>query len=157
MLVQPANDRAQVGATNRLAPLADVARVDLQRFVFLSPKSVPDSYTRGSVSSFLEEEAMRTVRWGVLSTANIATQKVIPGLRKARSSELLAIASRDANRARSAADELGIARAYGSYEALLADSDVDAVYIPLPNHLHARWTIEAARPASTCCARSRWR
>ena len=86
----------------------------------------------------------RTVRWGVMSTANIATEKVIPGLHKAANGEVLAVASREDGRARAVADALGIPRAYGSYEALLADPDVDAVYIPLPNHLHARWTIAAA-------------
>jgi predicted dehydrogenase len=85
------------------------------------------------------------VRWGVLSTANIATEKVIPGLRRSPRSEVLGIASREDGRASAVAARLGIARAYGSYEALLADPDIDAVYIPLPNHLHARWTIDAAR------------
>ncbi len=88
---------------------------------------------------------LRSVRWGVLSTANIAVQKVIPGMRRAANVEVLGIASRDAGRARTVAGELGIPRAYGSYEDLLGDPDIDAVYIPLPNHLHARWTIEAAR------------
>jgi predicted dehydrogenase len=84
-------------------------------------------------------------RWGVLSTANIALEKVIPGMRRARGSEVLAIGSRDEDRGRAVASALGIPRTYGSYEALLADPDIDAVYIPLPNHLHARWTVEAAR------------
>ena len=88
---------------------------------------------------------LRSVRWGVLSTANIAVQKVIPGMRRAANVEVLGIASRDASHARTVADELSIPRAYGAYEDLLADPDIDAVYIPLPNHLHARWTIEAAR------------
>lgn len=88
---------------------------------------------------------MSVVRWGILSTAGIATTKVIPGLLKADRSEVLAIASRDVVHAREAAAALGIPRAYGSYDALLADPDVDAVYIPLPNHLHAAWTIAAAR------------
>ena len=85
------------------------------------------------------------VRWGVLSTADIAIRKVIPGLRRARRSEVVAIASRDLDRARTVADRLGIPTAHGSYAALLADPGVDAVYIPLPNHLHAEWTIAAAR------------
>ena len=85
------------------------------------------------------------VRWGVLSTANIATQKVIPGLRRSPRSEVLGIASRADGPAQTVAARLGIPRAYGSYEALLADPDIDAVYIPLPNHLHAEWTIAAAR------------
>jgi predicted dehydrogenase len=82
---------------------------------------------------------------GILSTAAIATTKVIPGMRRADRVEVVALASRDASRARAVADRLGIPRAHGSYEALLADREVDAVYIPLPNHLHAEWTIAAAR------------
>ena len=88
---------------------------------------------------------MRALRWGILSTADIARAKVIPGLQRAARSSVVAIASRDHERAAAVAAELGIPRAYGSYEALLADPDVDAVYIPLPNHLHAEWTIVAAR------------
>jgi predicted dehydrogenase len=84
------------------------------------------------------------VRWGVVSTADIGLRKAIPGIQRARGCEVLAIASRDERAARSAADALGIGRAYGSYEALLGDPEVDAVYIPLPNHLHARWAIAAA-------------
>jgi len=87
---------------------------------------------------------MTKLRWGILSTADIALTKVIPGMRRAERCEVLAIASRDADRARAAATAHRIPRAYGSYEALLADPDVDAVYIPLPNHLHATWAIAAA-------------
>ncbi|HET8777042.1 MAG TPA: Gfo/Idh/MocA family oxidoreductase [Candidatus Limnocylindria bacterium] len=83
------------------------------------------------------------LRWGVLSTAAIARTKVVPGMRKARRSEVAAIASRAPDIAERVAAELGIPRAHGSYEALLADPDVDAVYIPLPNHLHAPWTLAA--------------
>ncbi|HEX5826891.1 MAG TPA: Gfo/Idh/MocA family oxidoreductase [Candidatus Limnocylindrales bacterium] len=89
--------------------------------------------------------AMDVVRWGILSTAGIATGKVIAGMQRAGRCEVLAIASRDQARAEAAATSLGIARAYGSYDALLADPDVDAVYIPLPNHLHPEWTAKAAR------------
>jgi predicted dehydrogenase len=85
------------------------------------------------------------LRWGILSTADIARTKVIPGLRRAARCEVVAIASREGGRARQVAAELGIPTAHDSYEALLADPDVDAVYIPLPNHLHAEWTIAAAR------------
>jgi predicted dehydrogenase len=85
------------------------------------------------------------LRWGVLSTAKIGIGKVIPATAAAARCEVLAIVSRDLGRAQAAASELGIARAYGSYEDLLADPDVDAVYNPLPNHLHAEWTIAAAR------------
>ena len=84
------------------------------------------------------------LRWGVLSTAKIGIEKVIPATVAAARCEVVAIASRDLGRAESAASGLGIARAFGSYEDLLADPDVDAVYNPLPNHLHADWTIAAA-------------
>lgn len=88
---------------------------------------------------------MTELRWGILSTASIARTKVIPGIQKAARSRIVAIASRDEGLAREAAAAAGIARAYGSYEALLADPQVDAVYIPLPNHLHAEWSIAAMR------------
>ena len=86
---------------------------------------------------------MRRLRWGVLSTASIGRFKVIPAIQKAPHCEVVAIASRDAGQAAAVAAELGIPTAHGSYEALLADPDVDAVYIPLPNHLHAPWAIAA--------------
>jgi predicted dehydrogenase len=89
------------------------------------------------------EDGVQAVRWGVLSTAQIATEKVIPGMRRAARAEVVAIASRDAATASSAARALGIPVAHASYEALLADPGIDAVYIPLPNHLHAEWTIRA--------------
>lgn len=85
------------------------------------------------------------VRWGILSTASIAREKVIPGIQKADRCRVVAIASRDAARATEVARRAGIPTAHSSYEALLADPSVDAVYVPLPNHLHARWTIAAAR------------
>lgn len=88
---------------------------------------------------------MTTLRWGILSTAGIATEKAIPGFRGAARCEVVAIASRDLVRARTVADRHDITRVHGSYEALLADPEVDAVYIPLPNHLHAEWTLAAAR------------
>jgi len=88
---------------------------------------------------------MRSLRWGVLSTADVARRKVIPAIQRADRCEVVAIASRDQARAHDAARDLGIPVAYGSYEALLADANVEAVYIPLPNHLHAEWTIAAAR------------
>ena len=84
------------------------------------------------------------LRWGVLGVAKIATAKVIPAMQRARQCEVVAIASRDGARAGAAAAALGISRAHASYEALLADPDVDAVYIPLPNHLHVPWTTRAA-------------
>ena len=85
------------------------------------------------------------LRWGVLSTASIATEKVIPGLLKAARSRLVAIGSRDRARAAAVAQRYAIPTAHASYEALLADPEVDAVYIPLPNHLHRAWTLAAAR------------
>ena len=88
---------------------------------------------------------MATLRWGILSTALIATQKVIPALRRCAGVEVTAIASRDGARAAQAAAALGITRAHGSYEALLADSEVDVVYNPLPNPLHVPLTLAAAR------------
>jgi predicted dehydrogenase len=84
------------------------------------------------------------VRWAVLGSARIATKKVIPALQKGEWSEVIAIASRDSAKARDAARELQIPKAYGSYEEALADPEVEAVYIPLPNHLHVFWSIRAA-------------
>jgi predicted dehydrogenase len=84
------------------------------------------------------------VRWGVLGAAAIATKKVIPGMRKGELADIVAIASRDLGRAQKAASDLGIPRAFGSYEDLLADKEVDAIYNPLPNHLHVPWSIKAA-------------
>src|SRR5580693_3668651 len=87
---------------------------------------------------------MRKIRWGVLGAAKIATVKVIPAMQKSELCEIAAIASRDKVKAAAAARNLGIARAYGSYEELLADSEIDAIYNPLPNHLHVPWSIRAA-------------
>src|SRR6266513_3117934 len=84
------------------------------------------------------------LRWGVLGVAGIGMKKVIPAMQKGALTEITAIASRDGERARAAAASLGIPKAYGSYEALLADPDVDAIYNPLPNHLHVPWSIKAA-------------
>jgi predicted dehydrogenase len=85
------------------------------------------------------------VRWGILSTASIAREKVIPGIQRADRCSVVAIASRDPARAAEVARQAGIPIAHGSYEALLADPTVDAVYLPLPNHLHAEWAMAAAR------------
>jgi predicted dehydrogenase len=86
----------------------------------------------------------RKPRWGVLGAARIATTKVIPAIQRSAHNQVVAIASRDETKARNAAAHLGIERAYGSYEALLADGDVDVIYNPLPNHLHVPWTVRAA-------------
>jgi predicted dehydrogenase len=84
------------------------------------------------------------LRWGVLSTANIGLKKVLPAMQQGQYSSVVAIASRDLAKAQEAATALGIPTAYGSYEALLADPNIDAIYNPLPNQLHVPWTIKAA-------------
>ena len=86
---------------------------------------------------------MRKINWGILSTAKIALLKVIPALQASQFGTVAAIASRDLARAQEAAQRLGIPRAHGSYEALLADPGVDAIYVGLPNHLHVPWAIRA--------------
>ncbi|MGP1397423.1 MAG: Gfo/Idh/MocA family protein [Inquilinaceae bacterium] len=86
----------------------------------------------------------RKLSWGVLSTAKIGVEKVIPPMQKGQYCRIDAIASRNGDSARRTADSLGIAKSYGSYEDLLADPDIDAIYNPLPNHLHVPWTIKAA-------------
>jgi predicted dehydrogenase len=83
------------------------------------------------------------IRWGVLSTADIGRKAVIPGLRRGELGEVVAISSRDPSRAAAVAAELGIPKAHGSYEELLADPEIDAVYNPLPNHLHMPWSKRA--------------
>src|SRR5215831_3857931 len=85
------------------------------------------------------------VRWGVISTARIGREQVIPAIRASRNGQVVAIASRDLNKARALADSIGAERAYDNYEALLADANVDAIYNPLPNHGHAPWTVAAMR------------
>ena len=86
---------------------------------------------------------MRTLRWGLMGTARI-NRSIVPALRAARGHELVAVASRDGEKARVHAEQWGIPRVVTSYEALLAEPDIDVVYIPLPNHLHAEWTVRAA-------------
>ena len=86
-----------------------------------------------------------TIRWGVLGCARIALNHVIPAIVQADNARPYAIASRDVDRARKAAADFGFAKAYGDYQSLLEDPDVDAVYIPLPNGLHKEWTLKAAR------------
>jgi predicted dehydrogenase len=85
----------------------------------------------------------KKIRFGVLGAAKIATARVIPGMRTCELAEVTAIASRDIAKAKGAAAELGISKAYGSYEELLADPEIDAIYNPLPNHLHVPWSIRA--------------
>ena len=88
---------------------------------------------------------MKKIRWGVLSTARIGTEKVIPAMQLGEYCTITAIASRQLEKAQAAARRLGIEKTYGSYEELLADPDVDAVYLPLPNHLHVPWAIKALK------------
>jgi len=88
---------------------------------------------------------MSKIRWGVLSTARIGTETVIPAMQLGEYCTVTAIASRQLEKAQAAASQLGIEKAYGSYEELLADPDIDAVYIPLPNHLHVPWAIKALK------------
>ena len=92
----------------------------------------------------MRPDASAALRWGVLGVAGIAVKRMLPALQRAATAEVVAIASRDGEKARAAAATHGIPRAYGSYDELLADGGVDAVYIPLPNHLHVPWTIRAA-------------
>lgn len=86
----------------------------------------------------------KKLRWGVLSTASIGMRKVLPAMQLGRYTTVDAIASRDLKKAREAASKLGIAKAYGSYEELLADPEIDAIYNPLPNQMHVPWTAKAA-------------
>ena len=88
---------------------------------------------------------MKKIRWGILSTANIGMEKVTPAIMRSAHSEVVAIASRDLGKAQAAASKLGIPKAYGSYEELFADPEIDAIYNPLPNHLHVPMTVAAAK------------
>jgi len=87
---------------------------------------------------------MKKVRWGVLGVADIAVKKVIPAMQRGEWPAIVGIASRDSRKAHDAARVLGIPKAYGSYEDLLADPEIEAVYNPLPNHLHVPWSIRCA-------------
>jgi predicted dehydrogenase len=84
------------------------------------------------------------VQWGVLSTAHIGVQKVLPAMQRSERCEIAAIASRELAAAKATAAKLGIPKAYGSYEELLANPEIEAIYNPLPNHLHVPWTVKAA-------------
>jgi predicted dehydrogenase len=86
---------------------------------------------------------MNKVRWGILSTSDLAMKKVIPAMQRGQYSEITAIASRSLEKAQAAATQLNIPHAYGSYEELLADPNIDAIYNPLPNQLHVSWSIKA--------------
>ena len=90
------------------------------------------------------ESGFEPVRWGVLSTAKIGREKVIPAMQRGRMCNVVAIASRDLDRAKQVATDLKIPKAYGSYEELLADPEIEAIYNPLPNPLHVPWSAKAA-------------
>ena len=86
---------------------------------------------------------MKKVSWGILGTAQIAIKKVIPAMRKAKYCSIDAIASRHLSQAQFIADQFQIKKAYGSYEAMLLDPTIEAIYIPLPNHLHIEWILKS--------------
>ena len=101
---------------------------------------------------------MEPVRWGIIGTARIGIDLVIPAMQQADNCEIVAIGSRNLETAKEAASKLGIPKAYGSYEELLADPDIEAVYNPLPNHLaRSAGQSRPPRPASMCFAKSRSR
>ena len=87
---------------------------------------------------------MEKIHWGIISTANIGRKAMIPALQELPNAEVVGVASRDLGRAQTFAEALGIPKAYGDYQALLDDPQIEAVYIPLPNHLHKEWTVRAA-------------
>ena len=86
---------------------------------------------------------MRKIKWGILSTAKIGREKVIPAMQKSEFCDIVAIASRNKPAAKEEANKLNISQAYGSYEELLNDAEIDAIYIPLPNHMHVEWAIRS--------------
>lgn len=86
---------------------------------------------------------MAKVKWGVLSTSKFALTKIIPAMQQCQHAEIIAICSRQLDKAQTVAAQFGIAKAYGSYKELLADTEVDVIYNPLPNHLHVPWSIKA--------------
>ena len=132
-------DGEVVGAV-AVSGLPDQADIDLAR---LGARVITGVARDRAGDPAERRQAMSELRWGILSTAEIGVRKVIGPTQAAARCRVVALASREANRAMFAAQQLGIPRSYGSYEALLRDPEVDAVYNPLPNHLHAEWTIAA--------------
>ena len=106
--------------------------------------SSPAFFRRLGFEKMLAKSMDQKVRWGVLGVADIAVKKVIPAMQRGECSQIVGIASRDLKKAQQAAEQLGIPKAYGSYEDLLADPEVEAIYNPLPNQLHVPWSIKAA-------------
>jgi len=86
---------------------------------------------------------MEPVRWGVLGAAAIATSRFIPAIKEASAARLVGIASRDASKAKAVAQEFGVPRHFGSYDELIHDPEIEALYIPVPNHLHVEWSVRA--------------
>lgn len=108
----------------------------------------PGYFATGSASADPEERRnadMNSIQWGILGTANIARWAAIPGMQKAEHCSLCAIAGRSAEKAASFAEKYGFRKSYGSYDELIADPEVQAVYIPLPNNLHRKWVIAALK------------
>jgi predicted dehydrogenase len=103
-----------------------------------------DTIMRQKAKRMAKPQHVNKVRWGVLSTASFGVKVAIPAMQKGEWSEIRAIASRDRSKAERAARTLGIPKAYGSYEELLCDPEIEAIYNPLPNHLHVPWSIKAA-------------
>jgi predicted dehydrogenase len=100
---------------------------------------------QGSKLDETSNDTLAPVRWGVLGASNFALKVSLPGMIRGPLTKFLALASRDTAKARAAAQSFGIARAYGSYEELLADPDIEIIYNPLPNHMHVEWSARAAR------------
>ena len=90
-------------------------------------------------------EPNKVIKWGILGAANIAIERLIPAMLNSKNTQVLAIASRSKDKATRVAEQFNIPRAYGSYKELLKDKDIDAVYIPLPNHMHKEWTVRTAQ------------
>ena len=114
-----------------------------------TPERDGNTIRRVTATTPARPEGTRKVRWGILGVAKIATEQVIPAMQSGEWSEVTALASRDAGRARAHATALRIPRSHGSYEALIEDPDVEAIYNPLPNHLHVPWSDSGARGRET--------
>ena len=117
----------------------------MKMLLFYISSHIGMDYTRDEfiLSTKVAITLTRKLRWGVIGSASIAVHSVIPGIKASETGELTAIASRGIERAEETAAKLGIPKAYGSYEEILADPDIDAIYVPLPNHLHMEWSIRA--------------
>lgn len=117
----------------------------MKMMLFYISSHIGMDYTRDEFILSLKVAILvtRKLRWGVVGTAGIAVRSVIPGIQASETGELTAIASRDLAKAEETAAKLGIPKAYGSYEEIVSDPEIDAIYVPLPNHLHMEWSIRA--------------